>query len=358
MYDITSVLLSRQARLPCTTGDGLPLNPAPPPRSLCSMFIVRSCDGFSDGRPQILCCSESACRRYTETEYSDTGFPLPPSAMLPLPHLACFETDPDFPPRPPPQLPTGPSVPPGEEPTAVASVRAVNFGTWPTTDIPPIVAVDETAIAGRVPIRSFQTGVLPGAFSLNTAEATRLAELVLSQLVCRPRCCLLFARTAAHACPEAAAHMSGAICTYATHAPCMREEPKLVQPEVPAEEAEEVQLVSFPGIEARGRSMGVGRGPRAQRIPTVYAPFSSGYKFRIDDSDGETAVVNLSNMTLLVPNATYDGLGDSGLLAFFGLDGGQPKDLVCVQNRYAPPARCVLCLLALCCECRRPTDVR
>lgn len=304
------------------------------------MFILRSCAGFDDGRPQILCCSPSACRRYTQTEYTDTGFPLPATASLPLPRLACFATDPDFQPPPPPQLPSGPAVPPGEEPTAIASVCAVDFGQWPTADVPPIVAIAEILIDGRVPIRSFQTGLLPGAFSLNTAEATRLAELVLSQLVRRPCLPSTLIMTAAYAYPKVAA---SATRTHAVNVSCMRELRVRVQPEVPAEEAEEVQLVSFPGVEARGWSVGSGRGPRAQRIPTVYAPFNSGYKFRIDDSDGETAVVNLSNMTLLMPNSTYEGLGDSGLLAFFGLDGGQPQDLVCIQNRCARPACCVLC---------------
>eukprot|EP00892_Ulva_mutabilis_P003297 jgi/Ulvmu1/1339/UM011_0067.1 len=247
-----------------------------------SMFIMRSCSGFND--PQILCCSVTACRGYTQAEYVDTGFPLPFTGTLP--NLACYPTDPAFVPAPPPSLPTGAAVPPNEDPIANALVHAVNFATWPeAADLPSIVSVDENRLTGRVPIRSFQTDVLPGAFTLNTLEATRLAEVTLSQL-----------------------------------------------PEVPAWQAVELTEVPFPGVEARGGSRGGGIGPRSRRIPTVYAPFHSGFRFRIDDDDGKTAIVNLSNMTILVPNATYEGLGSSGLLDFFSLGDGQPNDLVCVQN--------------------------
>ena len=122
-----------------------------------------------------------------------------------------------------------------------------------------------------------------------------------------------------------------------------------MQPEVPAAEAQELTLVTFPGVEARGASMGGGVGPRSRRVPSVYAPFHSGFKFRIDDSDSDTAIVNLSNMTILIPNATYEGLGTSGFLDFFSLADGQEQDLVCVQNRCrplcrAPPASCPSCV--------------
>lgn len=149
------------------------------------MFIMRSCDGFAAAPPQILCCSSTACRGYTEREYLDTGFPLPPVGALP--RLACYATDADFRPAPPAPLPTGPPVPANQQPAAAAAIRAVDFSGWPSADaVPAIVATPEMALPGRVPIRSFQTDLLPGAFSLSTAEATRLAEVVLSQLVRRP----------------------------------------------------------------------------------------------------------------------------------------------------------------------------
>ena len=93
-----------------------------------------------------------------------------------------------------------------------------------------------------------------------------------------------------------------------------------------------VDIVDFPGIEARGTTI----SGTMSRIPTVYNPFKAGIRAElVEQMDEETTVFNLSNMTFLVPNATYAGLGDSGLLNFFGLQDGQPNDLVCVQNRCA-----------------------
>lgn len=149
------------------------------------MLLMRSCKGFDEVTPQILCCSVTACRGYSQTEYLDTGFSLPSAATLPL--LACYETDPTFRPPPPPALPSGPSIPAGQDPIANAVIHAVDFSNWPGPgNVPAIVQVNETRLNGRVPIRSFQTEILPGAFSLNKVEANRIAGLTLSQLVWPP----------------------------------------------------------------------------------------------------------------------------------------------------------------------------
>eukprot|EP00892_Ulva_mutabilis_P002185 jgi/Ulvmu1/11968/UM082_0047.1 len=252
-----------------------------------SILLVRSCDGFSDDAPAVLCCSESACRGYSQAEYEDLGFQLAQPGTLP--NLQCAETDPDFMPEAPAGLPTGPAIPDDEAPLAIAPVFAADFSTWPGSDRSrPIIEIDETVI-GRVPIRAFQTGILPGAYSLGPDEAAAIAELV-SDL-----------------------------------------------PEIPAEEADIVDIVDFPGTEARGTTLS-GAG---LRVPTVYSPFNAGIRATlVEQMDEETTVFNLSNMTFLVANSTYEGLGESGLLNFFGLADGQPNDLLCVQNSIFVLASC------------------
>lgn len=95
-----------------------------------------------------------------------------------------------------------------------------------------------------------------------------------------------------------------------------------------------MDVVDFPGIEARGATT---TAAPARRIPTVYSPFTAGFRATlVEPMDAETTVFNLSNMTFLVANSTYEGLGESGLLNFFGLQDGQENDLVCVQNRCRP----------------------
>lgn len=92
-----------------------------------------------------------------------------------------------------------------------------------------------------------------------------------------------------------------------------------------------MDVVDFPGIEARGATT---TAAPARRIPTVYSPFTAGFRATlVEPMDAETTVFNLSNMTFLVANSTYEGLGESGLLNFFGLQDGQENDLLCVQNR-------------------------
>lgn len=92
-----------------------------------------------------------------------------------------------------------------------------------------------------------------------------------------------------------------------------------------------MDVVDFPGTEARGSTT---TAAPARRIPTVYSPFNAGISATlVEPMDEETTVFNLSNMTFLVANSTYEGLGESGLLNFFGLQDGQESDLLCVQNR-------------------------
>eukprot|EP00892_Ulva_mutabilis_P002183 jgi/Ulvmu1/11966/UM082_0045.1 len=252
-----------------------------------SILLLRSCNGFAEDPHAVLCCSKSACRGYSQAEYEDLGFDIAPEGTLP--DLQCAETDPAFESAPPPGLPTGPSIPGDQPPLAVAAVRMADFSTYPGADgATPRIELDETDV-GRVAIRSFQTDILPGAFSLSSSEAAVIAGIVADL------------------------------------------------PEVPAEEAEVVDVVDFPGIEVRGTT--VGRSGR--RVATVYSPFHAGFRAAlVAQMDAETTVFNLSNMTLLVANSTYQGLGESGLLNFFGLQNGQMNDVLCVQNSVFVLASC------------------
>lgn len=152
-------------------------NAAPYPVSRpCSILLLKSCDGFADDPPDVLCCSESACIAYSQAAYEDLGFSLTSGAALPT--LQCAETDPDFMADTPSLLPSGPAIPDDEPPLADAAVFVADFSTWPGSDAAPIIEIDETRLSGRVPIRSFQTDILPGAFSLGPAEAKVIADLV------------------------------------------------------------------------------------------------------------------------------------------------------------------------------------
>ena len=152
---------------------------------LCSILLLQSCDGFEEGNA-IFCCSESACRGYTQAGYEDLGFDLGPSGTVP--DLQCAETNPDFMAPAPAGLPTGPDIPDDEPPLAIAPVLVADFSTWPGSDSGiPIITIDEERV-GRIPIRSFQTGILPGAFSLSSSEASAINDIVEGLVRTPPLC--------------------------------------------------------------------------------------------------------------------------------------------------------------------------
>eukprot|EP00892_Ulva_mutabilis_P007870 jgi/Ulvmu1/5455/UM226_0003.1 len=90
---------------------------------------------------------------------------------------------------------------------------------------------------------------------------------------------------------------------------------------VPASAATRTPIVKFPGFALTGRSMGESAaGPQQHSIPTVFAPFHAGTIFQLAGRESPPGVtLNFSNMTLLLPNVTYEGIYQSGFLDFFDI---------------------------------------
>ena len=108
-----------------------------------------------------------------------------------------------------------------------------------------------------------------------------------------------------------------------------------MQPLVPASDATPTSTVEFPGVALRGES--VLKTPplsvtQPKRIPTVFAPFRAGTVFTLAGRQAPPGVtLNFSNMTLLLPNATYKGIYKSGLMNFFDIG---KHSRFCFTNRY------------------------
>jgi hypothetical protein len=108
-----------------------------------------------------------------------------------------------------------------------------------------------------------------------------------------------------------------------------------MQRAVPAWQAQEVPVIVFPGRQFTGHSvLGSVANVQLKRVPTIFAPFYSGFKFRMAgrESPPGTAVL-FTNITLLVANATYETLFTSGMMDFFALG---TLARVCFSNRYDP----------------------
>ena len=106
------------------------------------------------------------------------------------------------------------------------------------------------------------------------------------------------------------------------------------QNEVPAADAQLAPVIPFPGRQLKGKSVLLSQSDEQPlRIPTIFAPFYSGYKFQLEGREAPPpTTLHLSNMTLLVANATYANLPTSGMMDYFDLG---TSARVCVTNRCA-----------------------
>ena len=91
-------------------------------------------------------------------------------------------------------------------------------------------------------------------------------------------------------------------------------------------------MIQFPGRQLKGRSViETLSDEQPKRIPTVFAPFYSGYRFEMEGRETPPGTtLHLSNMTILVPNATYENLGTSGIMDYFEF-GDSAR--FCITNR-------------------------
>jgi hypothetical protein len=94
-----------------------------------------------------------------------------------------------------------------------------------------------------------------------------------------------------------------------------------LQPAIPASQAKDLPPIFWPGREVKGRSVPASdSGMQPKRIPTIFAPFHSGYKFSLAGRESPPGSVLLfSNMTLLMANATYSSFNTSGIMEYFDL---------------------------------------
>jgi hypothetical protein len=108
-----------------------------------------------------------------------------------------------------------------------------------------------------------------------------------------------------------------------------------MQRAVPAWQAQEVPLITFPGRQFTGHSvLDSVANLHLKRIPTIFAPFYSGFKFKLAGRQSPPGTtLFLTNLTLLVANATYDNLFTSGMMEYFTF-GTYAR--VCFSNRYDP----------------------
>ena len=106
-----------------------------------------------------------------------------------------------------------------------------------------------------------------------------------------------------------------------------------VQPLVPAADASRAPTIEFPGVMLQGESaLDTLSASKPKRIPTVFAPFRAGTVFSLAGRQAPPGVtLAFSNMTLLLPNVTYEGIYQSGLMDFFDMGGGAR---FCFTNRY------------------------
>lgn len=80
-----------------------------------------------------------------------------------------------------------------------------------------------------------------------------------------------------------------------------------------------------------------GNVAQPRRIPTVFSPFHAGTIFKLSRREVPPGVtLNFQNMTLLLPNVTYDGIFVSGFMEYFEL--GRSARF-CFTNRCAAERR-------------------
>jgi hypothetical protein len=105
-----------------------------------------------------------------------------------------------------------------------------------------------------------------------------------------------------------------------------------MQRAIPAWQAKEVPKIVFPGRQFTGHSvLDSVTDEQPKRIPTIFAPFYSGFKFKLagrDSPPGTTLFLN--NLTFLVANGTYEDLFTSGMMDFFSFG---TAARMCVSNR-------------------------
>lgn len=106
----------------------------------------------------------------------------------------------------------------------------------------------------------------------------------------------------------------------------------VVQEMVPSSEAMPIP-VNFPALSLKGQSVEhTTSAGHPLRIPTIFAPQYSGYKFELEGlSQPPGTTLHVSNMTIVDANAEYANMAKSDLLDYF--DFGQ-NSRVCATNRY------------------------
>lgn len=120
----------------------------------------------------------------------------------------------------------------------------------------------------------------------------------------------------------------------ASHHPTV---PLSMQRTIPPSEATPTPLIPHPGITIHGTSYVA--GPDSERtLPTVFAPFHAGTVFRVEDPPTpQGTTLHFSNMTLLMPNVTFNGIYESGFLEFFDIG---DTAIICFTNRCDPAQLC------------------
>jgi hypothetical protein len=109
----------------------------------------------------------------------------------------------------------------------------------------------------------------------------------------------------------------------------------LTQRAIPAWQAKGLPEIGFPGRQYTGHSvLDSVTEEQPKRIPTIFAPFYSGFKFKLAGRDSPPATtLFLTNLTFLVANATYQDIFASGMMDFFTLG---TVSRLCVANWCAP----------------------
>lgn len=101
---------------------------------------------------------------------------------------------------------------------------------------------------------------------------------------------------------------------------------------MPAPQAAPTPLITFPGTTLIGESvLDTLSTVRPRRIPTVFAPFHAGTKFRVEGRESPPrTTLTFSNMTLLMPDVAYTSSFQSGFMDYFDL-GRSAR--ICFMNR-------------------------
>lgn len=105
-----------------------------------------------------------------------------------------------------------------------------------------------------------------------------------------------------------------------------------MQGPIPAAEATFAPVMQHPGRQLTWKSVLDTLSPQQRRrIPTISAPFYSGYKFELEDkSQPDCTISHFTNITTMIANDTYEHLATSGLLDFFQLG---TYAVICITNR-------------------------